>query len=173
MTFHSGEIEAQFRFNEDWSEQKNRRLESIYQYTIDDSLALWVESQEFFFLATADKDGHSDCSFKGTEPGADGFLAPAVQVITPRQLIFPDYSGNRMFNSLGNMLTNPHVGLLFIDFPTRMRLRVNGQCEIEETGDEFRVLWPNAKRQICVNVEQVYWNCSKRIPTDPRLKQRK
>lgn len=170
IPFHPGEREAQFRFNADWSEHKSRRLAAIYQHAIDDSLALWLEGLPFFFLATADADGNCDCSFKGTEAGPDGEPAPAVQVHAPRRLVFPDYAGNRMFNSLGNILTNPHVGLLFIDFPARMRLRVNGRARIDEHADRFTYRWPHAQRLVWVDVEQVYWNCNKRIPSDPRLR---
>lgn len=109
-SFHAGEIEAQFRFNDDWSEQKSKRLSRIYRRTIDDNLASWIESLQFFFLATADRNGNCDCSFKGTELAVNGAMAPAVKVVEPRLIVFPDYAGNRMFNSVGNILTNPYAG---------------------------------------------------------------
>ena len=64
-------------------------------------------AQSFFFLATADAEGRPDCSFKGGPPGF-------AQVAAPDLLVFPDYDGNGMFKSLGNIAANPHVGLLFI-----------------------------------------------------------
>ena len=74
----------------------------------------------YFFLATADREGRPDCSFKG---GAPGF----VRVTGPSELAFPDYDGNGMFKSLGNLALNPHVGLLFIAMHDKpRRLRVNG-----------------------------------------------
>lgn len=59
---------------------------------------------------------------------------PTVFVANPKTVVFPDYSGNKMYNSLGNILANPHIGMLFMDFPTasRLRLRVNGKAEIAE-----------------------------------------
>ena len=67
----------------------------------------FIEGAGFFFLATADTDGRPDCSFKG---GLPGFVA----VTGPSEIAFADYDGNGMFKSLGNLLVNPWVGLLFI-----------------------------------------------------------
>ncbi|HET6971229.1 MAG TPA: pyridoxamine 5'-phosphate oxidase family protein, partial [Phenylobacterium sp.] len=73
------------------------------RFTDDD--AAFIAAQGFFFLATADGEGRPDCSFKG---GAPGF----VRVAAPDLLVFPDYDGNGMFKSLGNLAVNPHLGLL-------------------------------------------------------------
>ena len=84
----------------------------------------FIESLPFFFLATADADGRPDCSFKG---GAPGF----VRVVAPDLLVYPDYDGNGMFKSLGNIRSNPQVGLLFIAMTERpKRLRVLGTAEL-------------------------------------------
>src|SRR5580700_3490842 len=77
----------------------------------------------YFFIATADAEGRPDCSFKGGMPGF-------VRVTGPSQLAFPDYDGNGMFKSLGNLLVNPNVGLLFIDMQKPRRLRVNGSATV-------------------------------------------
>jgi uncharacterized protein len=162
--FHPGELTAQRRFNQAWDEERSQRLSRIIGNALDERMARFAESLDFFFLATADAEGHCDCSFKGTEPASDGSTPPALWVAGPQRLLFPDYAGNRMFNSLGNILNNPHLGLLFIDFASQSRLRVNGSARILEQGDEWQALWPQAGRAVEVAVEQVYWNCSKRIP---------
>jgi predicted pyridoxine 5'-phosphate oxidase superfamily flavin-nucleotide-binding protein len=75
-------------------------------------------------MSTADAEGRPDCSFKG---GAPGF----VRVTADNEIAFPDYDGNGMFKSLGNLLVNPNVGLLFIDLHERpRRLRVNGSATV-------------------------------------------
>src|SRR5262245_33246113 len=92
------------------------------RFTDDD--AAFIAAQTFFFLATADAEGQPDCSFKGGPPGF-------ARVTAPDLLVFPDYDGNGMFRSLGNLLVNPQVGILFIamsDSPKR--LRVNGRAEV-------------------------------------------
>lgn len=165
--FHTGELDAQLRFNDDWDEQKALRLARIIGDSLGEEEVRFIEGLPFFFLATSDIEGNCDCSFKGTEPDADGRLLSIAWVAGPRRLVFPDYAGNRMFNSLGNILGNPHVGMLFIHFATRRRLRVNGRARILDLDEECRTRWPPANRIVEVEVEQVYWNCSKRIPTRP------
>lgn len=165
--FHAGELTAQRLFNTDWDERKAARLGRIIGHVLDEEKALFIERLPFFFLATADVDGNCDCSFRGTEDGKDGRPLPVVYVEEPQRLLFPDYEGNRMYNSLGNILQNPHVGLLFIDFASQSRLRVNGRARIVEAVGEWQSRWSSAARAIEVSVEQVYWNCSKRIPKRP------
>src|SRR5688572_19707482 len=83
----------------------------------------FIQRSHMFFLATARADGSPDCSYKG---GAPGF----VNVLDDMTLHIPDYDGNGMYRSWGNVRVNPRVALLFIDFETPRRLRVNGSAEI-------------------------------------------
>ena len=108
-----------------------------------------IETAEFFFLATA--HGQSvDCSFKG---GALGF----VRVTGPTSLEWPDYDGNSMYRSLGNLARSPRAGLLFIRFgPTPTRLRVNGRCELVRSDE--------AKLRIRLHAEEIFPNCPRYIP---------
>ena len=164
--FHSGELEAQRLYNshEQWSEREVAAVNNLYKQAIDDETAYFIEGQSYFFISTSDNTGKCDCSFRGTEEDKEGYTQPAVIVIDPKTLIFPDYSGNKMFNSLGNIIVNPHIGILFIDFPTATRLRVNGHAEISQDMNGHQEKWPTAKRYVRVTVEQVFRNCSKRIP---------
>lgn len=166
-SFHPGELEAQRRFNDDWDEAHAVRLGHIIGYTLDQEQAHFIDSLAFFFLSTADGQGHCDCSFKGSEPMPDGQPTPAVWVADQQHLLFPDYAGNRIFNSLGNLIENPHLGLLFINFALHRRLRVNGEARILDGEGSWRSRWPAAPRAVEVSVQQVYWNCAKRIPTHP------
>ena len=119
-----------------------------------------IESVPFFFLATATPES-SDCSFKG---GAPGF----VRVIGENALAWPDYDGNRMYRSLGNITRNPRVGLLFIRFDGKLfdgaaRLRINGQAEIDESPEAIAGL-TGAKRLVRVTAEHIFTNCPRYIP---------
>lgn len=165
--FHRGELAAQKRFSEEWSEQRSKRLGTIIGAELDKGMMRFVENAGFFFLATADSEGHCDCSFKGSEPGAGGQHLQAALVQDPSHVVFPDYMGNHIFNSLGNILTNPHVGMIFIDFAAQRRLRVNGRAKITEDMTDWEHHWPNAQRAVLVAIEQAYWNCSRRIPKQP------
>ena len=116
----------------------------------------FIESRQLFFLATADAQGRPDCSFKG---GAPGF----VRVVGEDELAFPSYDGNGMFRSLGNVVVNPAVALLFIDFDTPRRLRVNGRATIAED-DPLRSQFAGAQLVVRVRAERIFPNCPRYIP---------
>jgi len=163
--FHPGELEAQSRFNKkrNWNEQSIAGLNQMFKEAIDDGLAYIIEGQKYFFIATSNSEGECDCSFRGTESDDAGNLLQSVFVENPKKLIFPDYSGNHIYNSLGNIIANPNIGMLFIDFKTALRLRVNGSAKIIENDEVYKKRWPKSLRYIEVNVKQVYFNCTKRI----------
>jgi uncharacterized protein len=116
----------------------------------------FIESRQFFFLASADAQGRPDCSFKG---GAPGF----VRVLGEDELAFPSYDGNGMFRSLGNVLANPAVALLFIDFDTPKRLRVNGRATIAQD-DPLLARFAGAQLVVRVRAERIFPNCPRYIP---------
>ena len=160
--FHKGEVEAQQRFGD--GDQPDTRAEKLAQRllksAIDDETAYFIEGQSFFFFASADAQGNCDCSFKGI--GEQG--SPCIQVLDSKTVLFPDYSGNGLFNTLGNILVNPNVGLLFVDFTNALRLRLNGRAVVIEDMSEHQTTWPKAKRLIKIKVATVYPNCSRNIP---------
>jgi len=160
---HAGELEMRRRFPSPyhWDEHS---LSATMSPFIPVSLAHFVEAQPFFFIATAGADGHCDASFRGREYDASGNPLPVLRVIDERRLIFPDYSGNGLYNSLGNILLNPHIGMLFLDFARQRRVRINGTATILEANDEIREVWPMAQGAVLVTVEQAYGNCQARIP---------
>jgi predicted pyridoxine 5'-phosphate oxidase superfamily flavin-nucleotide-binding protein len=116
-----------------------------------------IASLRFFFLATADAEGRPDCSFKGGDPGFARVLAPDL-------LAFPDYDGNGMFRSLGNIRANPHVGLLFIAMEERpKRLRVNGTAEVV-LDDPLLPEFEGAQALVRVTPVDIFPNCPRNIP---------
>ena len=84
-------------------------------------------------------------------------------MLDARTLAFPDFNGNDLFMSLGNILENPQVGLLFIDFADGGRLRVSGRATIHDDGPA-RALFPEAPRVLVVAIEHVTPNCSAFVP---------
>ena len=121
----------------------------------------FIERLDMFFLATADTDGRPSCSFKGGDPGF-------VRVTGDAELVFPCYDGNGMFLSMGNATENPHVGLLFVDFETPRRLRVNGIAELLPAGD-LAPDWLEAQFLVHVAVRQIFPNCPRYLPRMQRL----
>jgi hypothetical protein len=160
---HDGEQEAQQRFGVEgfWSEDK---LNALFRQVISPELASFMEGLPFFFIATANTQGECDCSFRGREYGATGQPYPLIKVLDENTLIFPDYRGHKLYNSLGNIIVNGHIGMLFLDFQTATRVRVNGRAEIVEGQEQCSTIWSQAQRCVRVEVEQVFNNCKARIP---------
>ena len=84
----------------------------------------WIESSDTFFIASLHPAAGADASHRG---GLPGFM----RVETSRRLSFPDYPGNAMFNTLGNLLVNPLAGLLFADFATGDLLQLTGRARLD------------------------------------------
>lgn len=160
---HEGEREAQRRFGVEgyWNVHN---LNAMLRETIAPSLADFIERLPFFFIASANVRGECDCSFRGREHDVRGQPYPLLKVVDEKTLVFPDYRGNRLFNSLGNILVNGHIGMLFIDFESRTRARINGRAEILENLAAYSDVWPLAQRYVKVIAVQVYGNCKARIP---------
>jgi predicted pyridoxine 5'-phosphate oxidase superfamily flavin-nucleotide-binding protein len=158
--FHEGNRTLQNRYGGQGVADKI--VELVETQTFTEEFQAFVESVPFFFLATS-AGGNTDCSFKG---GAPGF----VRVTAPDRLIFPDYDGNRMYKSLGNILENPSVGLLFMKFGAEegqgalyLRLRVSGQASVHDDHEALES-YPGAQRIVEVAVEHIFPNCPRYIP---------
>jgi predicted pyridoxine 5'-phosphate oxidase superfamily flavin-nucleotide-binding protein len=155
MTFyHDGQRSIQARFA---SAELATRLEQVtHRTTLTPEDATFVSSATFFFLATADANGNPDCSYKG---GAPGF----VRVASPDLLIFPDYDGNGMFRSLGNIQVNPSVGLLFIALnAAAKKLRINGRAELS-FDDPMISEFSGAQALVKVTPVHIFPNCPRYV----------
>ena len=140
----------------------DRLEERLRRDRFNDDDAAFIAGVGFFFLATADAHGAPDCSFKGGPPGF-------VSVAAPDLLVFPDYDGNGMFKSLGNLLVNPQVGLLFIAMgEAPKRLRVNGHAEVVRD-DPAIAATPGAQLLIKVTPVDIFPNCPRYIPRTETL----
>ena len=155
MLYHQGNRVFQDEFG---SRRLADRLEERSRTAFTDDDKVFIESCIYFFMATADASGHPDCSFKG---GAPGF----VRVTGPSELAFPDYDGNGMFKSIGNLAVNPHVGLLFIAMHgTPKRLRINGNARIDRD-DPLLPDTVGAQLIVRIEVDVIFPNCPRYIPS--------
>jgi predicted pyridoxine 5'-phosphate oxidase superfamily flavin-nucleotide-binding protein len=150
--YHDGARQLQERFD---TARIARVLEERARDHIDDEDRAFIEAADMFFLATADAGGHPQCSYKGGDPGF-------VRVLDERTIAFPNWDGNGMFLSLGNVLANPHVGLLFIDFEGGGRFRLNGVATIDHD-DPLRARYPGADMVVRVRATEVFPNCPRYI----------
>lgn len=153
--YHSGNRELQEQFGS--TRLADRLIERLWRERFKDEDKSFIESVSFFFLATADAGGRPDCSFKGGHPGF-------VRVLSPDLLVFPDYDGNGMFKSLGNIKANAHVGLLFISLGEKpQRLRVNGLASLH-FDDPLIADLPGAQSIVRVSPTDIFPNCPRYIP---------
>ena len=151
--YHEGNRRLQDAFD---TRRLADRLEEVkVRDFIDEGDRAFLESLDMFFLATADAEGRPSCSYKGGDPGF-------VRVLDAHTLAFPDYDGNGMFLSLGNALVNPEVGLLFVSFERRRRLRLNGTASVDRA-DPLLAGWPEARAVVRVRAREVFPNCPRYI----------
>jgi predicted pyridoxine 5'-phosphate oxidase superfamily flavin-nucleotide-binding protein len=160
QTYHAGSRELQDRF--DTRRIADRIDELLVHDTISPHDREFIERLDMFVLATADEHGTPDCSYKG---GAPGF----VRVPDDRTLASPSYDSNGMFRSLGNILRNPEVGMLFIDIERGHRMRVNGTASID-LHDEALSVWPEAQLVVRVRTRQVFPNCPRYVHRYQRVR---
>ena len=115
----------------------------------------FIRRCRMFFIATADRDGQPDCSYKGGLPGF-------VRVVDDHTLAIPDYDGNGQYRSWGNVRANPKVGLLFIDFESPKRLRINGTATVSHD-DPLLAELPGAVFVIRLVADRIFPNCPRYI----------
>ncbi len=147
--YHEGNRRLQEQFD---SRRIADRLEEVTMHDrFLDHDRDFIENCDMFFLATADANGWPDVSYKGGLPGF-------VRVVDDETLAFPNYDGNGMFKSLGNVLVNPQVGLLFVDFQRPNRMRVQGTATLSD-GDPLMPEFPGAQLIVRVKAARIFPNC--------------
>lgn len=140
---------------------------------LNETMQALIRRQEMVFIATADAGGNCDCSPRF---GAPGF----VEILNPKQLAYPEFRGNGVFASMGNISENPHIGLVFVDFlDTTVGLHVNGTARIsppeEAPGDLASRTYTgrNAKsileQWVIIDIDEAYIHCSKHVPRLAKL----
>ena len=150
--YHDGNRQLQDRLD---SRRLADHLVERVSETIGQPQKEFIEKADMFFLATCDYRGLPTCSYKG---GDSGF----VKVLNDRWLAFPNYDGNGKFQSMGNLLKNPNVGMLFVDFDGQQRMRLQGIASILDD-DELLPLFPESQFIIRVQATEVYTNCPRYV----------
>jgi hypothetical protein len=151
--YHQGS--RQLQDQHDTRRLADRLVDKVHSATLGPGERAFLERMRMFFLATADADGQPQCSYKGGDPGF-------VRVLDERTLCFPVYDGNGMYLSLGNLQVNPKVGLLFVDFESPSRLRIEGTATLDEH-DPLMSTYLEAQGVVRVAVERVFPNCPRYI----------
>jgi uncharacterized protein len=151
--YNDGHRTMQDRFD---SRRIADRLEEVTVHAVlSDGDVRFIEASSMFFLATADSEGWPDVSYKGGRPGF-------VRCLDRRTIAFPSYDGNGMFRSLGNILENDRVALLFVDFEQPDRLRVHGTASLDDA-DPLLATWDGAQAVVRITVLRAFPNCPRYI----------
>ena len=133
----------------------DRIVEAVVTEELSDQQAEFIHNRNMFYLSTIDESGYPSCSYKG---GDLGF----VRVTDPGTVVFPNYDGNGMFMSMGNIIAKTKVGLLFIDFETPQRLRLRGEARCHREGPML-ASYPGANLVIEISVDHVWVNCPRYV----------
>ena len=153
--YHDGNRQLQDQFGS--RALADRLEEKLARTAFTDEDQAFIEGLPYFFLATSDVEGRPDCSFKGGVPGF-------VRITGPSELAFPDYDGNGMFKSLGNLVANGNVGLLFIAMHGQpKRLRVNGTATVSRD-DPLMASAVGAQLIVRVQARTIFPNCPRYVP---------
>lgn len=115
----------------------------------------FIARMDMFFLATVDGTGQPTCSYKGGDPGF-------VAIVDDRTVAFPNYDGNGMYLSMGNLAETRNVGMLFIDFELQRRMRIDGVAHID-LADPLLERYPEAQFVVRVEARRIYPNCPRYI----------
>jgi uncharacterized protein len=139
------------------------RIEQIALKTeIGEEERAFIESRDFFFLSTVNQQGQPTVSYKG---GNMGF----VKVLDANTLLFPNYDGNGMYLSMGNIDSNAKVGFLFMDFERPFRLRAQGTAVLSDEPDLLG-RYKEAEFVVRVTVSELWMNCPRYIHRYHRVK---
>lgn len=151
--YRPGHRQLQDRF--DSRRLADRLAEITLATTFSEGDRRLIASAPYLWLATADADGWPDVSYKG---GHAGF----AHVLDDSVLAFPSYDGNGMYRSLGNIVDNPRVGILFCNFDQPWRIRIKGLARLVDD-PELLARWPGAELAVEVTAETVFPNCGRYI----------
>jgi uncharacterized protein len=154
--YHEGMRSLQERF--DGVRVANRLADHRRRYDFWDDDRKMIEAASFFFIATSFGE-YVDCSMRA---GAPGF----IHITGPGELEFPEYDGNSMYRTLGNISRNPNVGLLFVKFDGESyRIRINGRAEIL---DDPETLARHLGAKLVVRVRcELFSNCPRAVHDIP------
>ena len=138
-------------------------LEEMDTHEVEEQHKAFIESRDMFWLATVDAEGRPQCQYKGGEPGF-------VRVVDPKTVVFPSYDGNGRYHSMGNISATSNIGMLFLDFETPNRLRLQGEASVS-ADDPLIGEFQEAELIIRVNVTDVIINCPRYIHKMKRVEQ--
>lgn len=141
----------------------NAVVQAVVRDELEPQIIDFVMSRDFFFLSTVNARGEPTVSYKGGRIGV-------AHVVDAQTIVFPSYNGNGMYLSAGNIADTGNVGMLFIDFATPNRVRVQGAAKLTKN-DKYMQLFPGAEFIVKVKVTSVFVNCARYIHKHKRVEE--
>lgn len=137
-------------------------IENLSTNYIPDNFFSFIESLKYFFLATSNKDGYVNTNFKGTQS------KHLIKILNKKEIIFPNYSGNGIYHGMGDIKSNPNIGMLCIDFNKNLRVKISGKAQIIDdikVIEKYFDIFETYDIEMLVKVEIEYFipNCSRNI----------
>ncbi|NBD15436.1 MAG: pyridoxamine 5-phosphate oxidase [Cyanobacteria bacterium] len=168
-TFFNCPKYIQVRHLETTADEVIRQPQPATRSTLLKQDEIWITQADTFFISTYHPERGADTSHRGGLPRF-------VKVLSDRQLIFPDYAGNNMFQTFGNLHLNPQAGLLFLDFLTGSTLQFVGKAQVIWDGEQIKD-FAGAKRLVSFDIDQILatqhavpwrWQFGEYSPVNPR-----
>ncbi|MEP0071537.1 MAG: pyridoxamine 5'-phosphate oxidase family protein [Marinomonas sp.] len=137
----------------EYTETDTNKMSSTRHSVLTESMQKWISSADTLFIGSGYKEegerrsNGMDASHRGCSPGF-------TKVLNDRQLVLPDYSGNNFFNTIGNLILNPLVGLLFLDFEKGNMLQITGRVEIDWDSEKIQE-HPGAHRLLNIEIDEI------------------
>lgn len=134
-------------------ETNSKDMSSTRHASLTPSMQEWISTADTLFIGSGyneeveRRSNGMDASHRGGSPGF-------MKVLNERQLVLPDYSGNNFFNTIGNLILNPLVGLLFLDFEKGNMLQITGRVDIDWDSDKIAE-HPGAHRLLNIEIDEV------------------
>ena len=151
--FHEGMREFQDLFDGRRTADAIEKNRKHYKFWQDEKEL--IENSKFFFIASS-WNGYIDCNIKSGDPGF-------IKIIDDNVIEYPEYDGNSMYRTAGNISKNPNVALLFVNFDGKTRrIRINGHASIYRDKASLRKHF-GAKFVIRIKCE-IYPNCPRYVP---------
>ncbi len=142
--------------------QANHWLTTMHTTSLTEKRIQFIESLPYFFFATSHTNGQPNINIKSTNN------KQIFHVIDNKTLIFPDYFGNGILHGIGDIISNPQIAILLIDFKSNKRLKINGTATILDDKKSLQLYTKtysdtNIARVIQVNINYIIENCSQYI----------
>ena len=136
-----------------WVDEPVDESSVVRRSTLSSAQREWIERADTFFIGSGHR-GEAGAASNGMDASHRGGAPGFVTVEETARIVFPDYAGNNHFNTIGNLVVDPRVALLFVDFETGSLLQISGRASIDWDSPHVAD-HPGAQRLVCVDIDEI------------------